>query len=152
MFQGGDIGLPNLITSDFVSLALRHLKFGEMMSLQIPLLIPMLPCNRLSPGFTVLKKTVFFRTLNYYFLLPLAHSSAVAVLAAVDAGLLMVFQADPAILVDIARLSVVVLTLYPWQDAASVVAVLLLLCTVAVLTVLQGVTNNLCHAGSLQEG
>lgn len=97
MFQGGDIWLPNLITFDIVSLALSHLKFGEVMTLKISLLIPMLPCNSLSPGFNVLKKTVGFKSLNYYFLLPLAHSSVIVALPAADAGLLMAFQADPAI-------------------------------------------------------
>lgn len=51
----------------------------------------------LSPGFTVLKKTPVFRILKYYFLLSLAHSSIIAVLPVVDAGLLMASQTDPAI-------------------------------------------------------
>lgn len=67
------------------------------MTLQISLSIPMLACDSLSPGFTVLEKTPVFRILKYYFLLSLAHSSIIAVLPAVDAGLLMASQTDPAI-------------------------------------------------------
>lgn len=67
------------------------------MTLQISFSIPMLACDSLSPGFTVLEKTPVFRILKYYFLLSLAHSSIIAVLPAVDAGLLMASQTDPAI-------------------------------------------------------
>lgn len=80
--------LSNLITIDIVSLAPSHLKFGAVMTLQMSPLIPMLLCNSLPPGFSVLEKTLGFKNLNDYFLLSVSHSSVVAVLPAPDAGLL----------------------------------------------------------------
>lgn len=55
-----DIGLHNLKTIDTVSLALRHLHFREMMTLQILPLIAMLVSSSLSSGFTLEKKMVVF--------------------------------------------------------------------------------------------